>query len=121
VTNVFDVVRPHWSRDGKWIYFRSNEPGMVGVYRCPAAGGDAIILSKDSDGISPQESFDGKTVYFASHRERSILKKLPVSAKPGSESEVDGLPRLSNSSLWTVAPRGIYFVSMESGRSVRFF
>jgi Tol biopolymer transport system component/DNA-binding winged helix-turn-helix (wHTH) protein len=121
VTNVFDVVQPHWSRDGKWIYFRSNEPGMVGVYRCPAAGGDAIILSKDSDGISPQESIDGKTVYFASHGQRSILKKLPVSAQPGSESEVDGLPLLNNSSLWTVAPGGIYFVSMESGRSVRFF
>jgi hypothetical protein len=56
-----------------------------------------------------------------SHEQRSILKKLPVLAQPGSESEVDGLPLLNNSSLWTVAPGGIYFVSMESGRSVRFF
>ena len=67
VTNISDVVRPHWSRDGKWIYFRSNEPGRMGVYRCRASGGDAIALSKDIDGISPQESFDGKTVYFADH------------------------------------------------------
>ena len=75
VTNISDVIRPHWSRDGKWIYFRSDEPGRMGVYRCPASGGDAVALSKDIDGISPQESFDGKTVYFASHDENSTLKK----------------------------------------------
>jgi Tol biopolymer transport system component len=62
-TNISDLIRPHWSRDGKWLYFRSEEPGRMGVYRCPAAGGDAIALSQDT-GVSPQESFDGKTVYL---------------------------------------------------------
>ena len=76
ITNISDVIRPHWSRDGKWIYFRSNEPGRMGVYRCPASGGDAVLLSKDIDAISPQESFDGKTVYFASHDDKSTLKKI---------------------------------------------
>ena len=33
----------------------------------PASGGDAIAMSKDIDGVSPQESFDGDAVYFASH------------------------------------------------------
>ena len=94
ITNISGVIRPHWSRDGKWIYFRSNEPGRMGVYRCPASGGDAIALSKDIDGISPQESFDGKTVYFASHGDNSTLKKTALSGQPGTESEVDGLPRL---------------------------
>ena len=96
VTNISDVIRPHWSRDGKWIYFSSNEPGRTGVYRCPASGGDAIPLSKDIDGINPQESFDGKTVYFASHDDKSTLKQVALPGQPGTESEVDGLPRLSN-------------------------
>ena len=30
VTNISGVVRPHWSRDGKWIYFRSDGTGQDG-------------------------------------------------------------------------------------------
>ena len=121
ITNISGVTRPHWSRDGKWIYFRSYEPGRMGVYRCPASGGDALALSNDIDGISPQESFDGKTVYFASHGDNSTLKKTALSGQPGTESEVDGLPRLRNSTLWTLSSGGIYFVPAEAPRSVRYF
>jgi len=122
VTNVSGGVRPHWSRDGEWIYFSSEEPGrMMGVYRCPASGGDASVLSKDVDGISPQESFDRKTIYFASHEQKSTLKKVAVRGQPGPESEVEGLPRLSNSSLWTLSPGGIYFVPADAPRSLHYF
>jgi Tol biopolymer transport system component/DNA-binding winged helix-turn-helix (wHTH) protein len=121
ITNISGVIRPHWSRDGKWIYFRSDQPGGRGVYRCPASGGNAVLLSKDVDGVSPQESFDGKTVYFASHEENSTLNKTALSGQPGTESEVDGLPRLRTSGLWTLSPGGIYFVPAEAPRSVRYF
>lgn len=121
VTNISDLSRPHWSRDGTWIYFRSDEPGRMGVYRCPASGGDAVALSKDIDGFSPRESFDGKTVYFASHDEKSTLKKVALPGQPGTESEVEGLPRLSNSGLWTLSPGGIYFVPADAPRSLRYF
>jgi dipeptidyl aminopeptidase/acylaminoacyl peptidase len=104
-----------------WIYFRSNQPGGRGVYRCPASGGDAVALSNDIDGIRPQESFDGKTVYFASHDDNSTLKKTALSGQPGTQSEVDGLPRLRASGLWTLSPGGIYFVPAEAPRSVRYF
>jgi len=121
ITNISDVIRPHWSRDGQWIYFRSNQPGRMGVYRCPASGGSAIALSKDIDGVSPQESFDGKTVYFASHADNSTLKKTARSGQPGTESEVDGLPRVIDSGIWALVPGGIYFVPAESPRSLRYF
>jgi len=120
VTNISNVIRPHWPRDGRWIYFRSNEPGRMGIYRCPASGGDAIPLSKDTVGGSPQESFDGKVVYFASRTVNSTLKQVALPGKPGTESVVDGLPRLSNYSLWTLSPGGIYFVPAEAPRSVRY-
>jgi Tol biopolymer transport system component len=121
VTNISDISRPHWSRDGKWIYFRSRELGRAGIYRCPASGGNAIALSKDTEGDSPQESLDGKTVYFASPADKPTLKKVALSGQPGTESEVDVLPRVSNSGLWTLSPGGIYFVPADTPRSLRYF
>ncbi len=118
VTNISRLMRPHWSRDGKWIYFRSSEAGREGVYRCPASGGDAIALSKDIHGFSPQESFDGRTVFFESDEPKSTLKKVPLQGQPGAESEVAGLPRLD---LWTLSPSGIYFVPVDAPRSLRYF
>jgi len=121
VTNVSGAARPHWSHDGAWIYFESHAPGKAGLYRCPATGGDAIALSKDIDGVSPQESFDGKTVYFVSHEKNSTLKKVALPGLPGTESEVDGFPRLNNYSLWTLSAGGIYFVPDDAPRSLRYF
>ncbi len=54
VTNISAAVEPHWSRDGKWIYFTSGESARMGVYRCPASGGEALLISKDVDGFGPQ-------------------------------------------------------------------
>ena len=121
LTGISDVAQPNWSRDGKWIYFTSQEPGRMGIYRCPASGGEAMALSKDVNGNSPRESFEGKTVYFASHTEKSILKKVALPGQPGTESEVEGLPRLSSPSLWTLSPGGIYFVPADAPRSLRYF
>jgi Tol biopolymer transport system component/DNA-binding winged helix-turn-helix (wHTH) protein len=121
VTNISDVTRPHWSRDGKWIYFRSNDPGKLGVYRCSASGGDAIAISKDINGINPRESLDGKTLYFASSHDKSTLKQVALPAQPGTESKVDGMPRIREAELWTLSRAGIYFVAADAPRSVRYF
>ncbi len=121
VTNITDVARPHWSQDGKWIYFNSQESGRMGIYRCPAAGGDAVLLSKGAEAINPQESFDGKTVYFASNHDKSTLKQIAVSGQPDTELEVDGMPRIRVAELWTLSRTGVYFVPAEAPRSVRYF
>jgi Tol biopolymer transport system component/DNA-binding winged helix-turn-helix (wHTH) protein len=121
VTNITNVVRPHWSRDGKWIYFNSQEPGRSGVYRCPASGGDAILLSKGTVVINARESFDGKTVYFASNHDKSTLKQVALPAQPGTESKVEGMPRIRAAELWTLSRAGIYFVPDDAPRSLRFY
>jgi Tol biopolymer transport system component/DNA-binding winged helix-turn-helix (wHTH) protein len=120
-TDISHTFRPYWSRDGKWIYFSSREPGRMGVYRCPASGGEAVVLSKDAEGVRPQESFDGKMVYFASHEPQSTLKKIVLPGQPGAESEVGGVPRLSDSGFWTLSAGGIYFVPADAPRSLRYF
>ncbi len=121
ITNITNVMRPNWSRDGKGIYFRSEEPGRPGVYRCPASGGDAIALAKDINGINPRGSLDGKTVYFASNHDKSTLKKVALPAQPGTESTVDGMPRIRVAELWTLSRSGIYFVPADAPRSLRYF
>jgi Tol biopolymer transport system component/DNA-binding winged helix-turn-helix (wHTH) protein len=121
ITNITNVMRPNWSSDGKWIYFKSEEPGRTGVYRCSASGGDAIALAKDTDAINPRESFDGKTVYFASNHDNSTLKQVALPAQPGTESKVDGMLRIREAELWTLSRSGIYFVPAEAPRSLRYF
>jgi Tol biopolymer transport system component/DNA-binding winged helix-turn-helix (wHTH) protein len=122
VTNIAPAIRPSWSHDGKWIYFVSQQSGREGIYRCPASGGDATAVSKDINGINPQESFDGRTVYFGSvDRAGPLLKTVPLPGQPGTESEVDGLPRMRDGVTWRLSPGGIYFVPAEAPRSVRYF
>jgi Tol biopolymer transport system component/DNA-binding winged helix-turn-helix (wHTH) protein len=121
VTNLTNVMRPHWSSDGKWIYFRSEQPGRTGVYRCPATGGDAIALAKDINGINPRESFDGKTAYFASNHDRSTLKQVALPAQPGTEFAVKGMPQVRATELWALSRSGIYFVPADAPRSLRYF
>jgi Tol biopolymer transport system component len=121
VTNVSRLSWPTWSRDGKWIYFMSNEDGRTGIYRCPASGGDAIALSQDTNGFFAQESFDGRTVYFSSRAANPVLKKVSLTALPGTASDVEGLPHPRSGTMWTLSSGGIYFVPTEAPKSVRYF
>jgi len=117
---VSTIIRPHWSRDGQWIYFRSNEVGKKGLFRCAATGGDAVLLSGDFDADDPQESFDGTTLYFSTGARQQVLKELPLGmGKQGPVSSVDGFPELRGP--WTVVRDGIYFVPADAPRSMRFF
>ncbi len=119
-TNLSNIYRPHWSRDGNWIYFRSDEVGKGGIFRCPASGGDPVLVSADMSAADPQESFDGATLYFAGGARKRVLKKVAVGQrKPGSETAVDGFPELGG--LWTVVQEGIYFVPANAPRSVSYF
>jgi Tol biopolymer transport system component/DNA-binding winged helix-turn-helix (wHTH) protein len=121
VTNITRLTRPHWSHDGQWIYFRASEPGRMGIYRCPASGGDAVLIANDINGINPRESLDGKTLYFASNHDRSTLKRIDLPAQPGRESKVDGMPQVKVAELWALSRGGIYFVPADAPRSLRYF
>jgi Tol biopolymer transport system component len=120
VTNVPKMTTPSWSRDGKWIYFRSYEALGQKIYRCPAAGGDAVALGGQPDGTFPQESFDGDVLYFA---KRNVNTGLGMLSPKGAflESDVEGLPPIVREDSWTVVRGGVYFVPADSPRSLRYF
>jgi Tol biopolymer transport system component len=118
VTNVANASTPSWSHDGKWVYFIAG--GSRGqIYRCPAEGGAALALSK---GVrwGPQESFDGKAVYFASNiAGNTVLKRVSLEGR-GIETVVEGL-HVSWDLNWAVARNGIYFQPAEAHDALQFF
>ena len=90
----------------------------MGIYRCPAPGGDAVLLSKEVEASCPQESTDGASVYFASGD--GVLKKVSLRlGHPEVESRLDGFPRLRNP--WVLSSGGVYFAPANAPRSIHYF
>ncbi len=116
-TNVPEPSHTSWSHDGKWIYFiAGGSPGRI--YRCPAEGGNAVALSSEA-GFYPQESFDGKTVYFAVYSAgRAVLKTVSLQ-HPGTQSVVEGMPDILATN-WVLVPDGIFF-KLEDGVTLSYF
>jgi Tol biopolymer transport system component/DNA-binding winged helix-turn-helix (wHTH) protein len=119
VANVMEMFQPSWSHDGKWIYFLSFVAETPNVFRCPEKGGNATALST-APAFGFHESFDGRTLYFASGWTKARL--MQVSAiQTDPASVVDGMPLLKDAALWTVVPGGIYFVPADAAHSIFYF
>jgi Tol biopolymer transport system component len=118
LTNISGIYHPSWSHDGKWIYFLS-DPQAPRLYRCPAEGGDAVMLSSEL-AYGFYESFDEEAIFFVDGWTDTNLKKVSGN-HGGAASSVLGMPPLKDASLWTVVRRGIYFVPADAPRSIRYF
>ena len=121
VTNFSEMSTPSWSHDGKWLYFQSGafQTGTTKIFRCPINGGDAIAVSQES-GAYPVESYDRETVYFVKNGRESTINAVPLKSE-GAVTAVIGMPAVSDQSLWTLVPEGIYFAPMEAPRSLQYF
>jgi Tol biopolymer transport system component len=120
ITNLNNIFQPHWSRDGQWIYFHSDQAEKEGLYRCPSSGGDADLVSGDIDARVPQESFDGAHLYFNGSVGGREMKQIALSKGGfGAESKVEGFPKVNL--LFTVSREGIYFVPADTLKSVSFY
>jgi dipeptidyl aminopeptidase/acylaminoacyl peptidase len=69
-----ESVAPSWSHDGQWIYFHSDRSGTSEIWRMPAAGGEAVQITRKG-GTVPVESPDGKSIYYCLG---NTLRKVPV-------------------------------------------
>jgi len=103
---------PCWSRDSRSIYFKHSGQ----VWKVPASGGEAVQITR-SGGDLPQESPDGKFLYYMKGPwpGKCSVWRMPVEG--GEESKV--LEPVHYLGHFSVGERGIYYFAPEDdkGRS----
>jgi eukaryotic-like serine/threonine-protein kinase len=111
---------PSWSRDGRWIYFRSTRSGRSEVWKMHPDG-SAPTQVTTTGGASAWESWDGQTLYYTRHDGRGESDSPGLFARPvngGAERQV-----LDEVFGWDFIPveRGIYHVVFTEPRQARWF
>jgi Tol biopolymer transport system component len=66
-----------WSHDGRWIYFSTIHSRGAQVWKIPAEGGQPIQITK-MGGLNPQESDDGRFLYYADKPSGATIRRVPV-------------------------------------------
>ena len=95
---------PSWSRDGQWIYFRSDRNGRNHIWKIAATGGTAIQVT-EGEAWQGLESVDGATLFFVRSTAQPGLWQMPT--RGGSETLV--IPEVTDS-RWDVTAAGIIYV-----------
>lgn len=112
-TFASDESVPSWSRDGKWVYFRSNRSGKDEIWKMPLPDGQPFQVT-DGGGYVAFESWDGKDVYY--------VKTGFVNAQPLFKKSLAGGPEQvaipDNVGFRAFLPvsDGIYYVSPAAKR-----
>ncbi|MBI3653066.1 MAG: PD40 domain-containing protein [Acidobacteria bacterium] len=107
-TEPSEDVTPSWSRDGQWIYFCSSRSGSMQIWKVPAAGGEALQVTRYG-GFEACESTDGKILYYSKGRSVPGIWQVPVAG--GEESLTLDYHKAGYWRLWTVMEKGIYFAT----------
>ena len=103
-----DIV-PRWSADGQSIYFSSIRGGRWQIWKLSASGGVPQLVTND-DGIDPQESLDGKWLYFTRTGEGGIWR-VPTSG--GQPERILDQPNAWFWGYFVVSHDGIYFLDQR--------
>jgi Tol biopolymer transport system component len=110
---------PSWSRDGKSLYFYSDQGGKgFQLWKVPLKGGPPERVTKNG-GVFGAESVDGRFLYYSKFDEHGIWQ---VPLRGGEEKRV--LDRAGEHAWynWALARNGIYFLDYhENGAVVEFF
>jgi Tol biopolymer transport system component len=111
-------ITPRWSHDDQSIYFRSNRGDRWQLWRVSAAGGDPQPVTT-GDGIVPQESPDGKWLYYTRGNEDGIWRVPPSG---GAETQILAQPSADYWGYWQVTSRGIFYLDRgASSTAIRIF
>ncbi len=106
-----DII-PSFSQDDAAIYFRSNRAGRWQLFKMPASGGQPQPVTS-KDGIVPQESPDGRYLYYARGDEDGLWR---VSVAGSAEQQVLNQPSANFWGYWQVTPVGIFYLDRTGHR-----
>jgi hypothetical protein len=85
----------------------------------PVGGGPVVEITSSRDTASPEESRDGRLLYYGKYRVPGIWS-VPVEG--GEEKQVLGRPGTKN---WAVSRKGIYFIDFtvppQAPKPVQFY
>ena len=99
----------HFSPDGHWLAYTSNESGVPEVYVAAFRGGQGKWQISTNGGYDPQWSRDGKELYYFNQASRSVLA-VPVEESNGGLQFGAAQPLVSNAASQQV---GFYDVSPD--------
>jgi len=92
-----------WSHDGQWVYFQA-----MGLWKARLNGQQAQKLVPSWEAGEPEESADGKALYF--RRERSIWR---VPAGGGAEEEVIHPEHDTRWPAYQATAAGLYYLELD--------
>jgi hypothetical protein len=102
---------PSWSRDGKWIYFYSDQGGgPFQIWKVPFPQGEPIQVTKKG-GVFGLESTDRRFLYFSKFEVPGVWK-MPI--EDGSETRILDQPDGSDWYNWGLTELGIYFLDSKA-------
>jgi Tol biopolymer transport system component/DNA-binding winged helix-turn-helix (wHTH) protein len=115
--NANDIT-PRWSHDDQTIYFRSNRGDRWQIWRISADGGNPQPVTT-GDGIVPQESPDGKWIYYTRGDEDGLWRVPPTG---GAETLVLPQPPAGFWGYWQITSHGIYYLDRsDSSVAIRLY
>ena len=88
-----DEGMPFWSRDGKWVYFRSNRTGHYEIWRVLLPE-DRKSRSREAAGYVAYESIDGQTLFYDQEPFGASFREAPVRRRGAASAALHNQQRL---------------------------
>jgi Tol biopolymer transport system component len=114
---------PSWSRDGRWLYFASDQSGTFQTWKLPMDASAPATQITRGGGYGGVESLDGKFLFYARSPLSGAIWRVPVEG--GEETPVG--PEVRSLRLpqnFALGPHGIYFAATDDAAhqfELRFF
>jgi len=105
----FEVRRPSWSRDGRYIYFDTTRSGAPEIWRRDLRTNQNQVIAP-AGFFSAIESLDGKQLLYQENEHRYIWVSDPSGGNPRQLPEVHPSPDLD----WAPIGNSIYFAFSTS-------